>query len=169
MPVPAVNLANLRQAAAVTPPTLTPGADSPGFAAFGPLVEPLSAGPLPVRPNLVQRGRAAAHPVRRMRARSGHLKRTPIGTTGSARARFTVQWGALTRAEAASLRDFFENDVIAAEGSGGLFGFDLKPDGPDGSTIVVRPLGTLRTRIIDGGGGADPIEGAAEIEVEELF
>ncbi len=138
--------------------------------AIAPLAEPLSAGAPPVTPALVEQA-SLARPegLRSVRAGSGQLITAALATAG--RARFSVRWGSLTEAEADSLRDFFELELLAGGGDGAVLAFEIEPDGPGGGvgTVKVRALGPLRLSLrANVSGGAGVVYEGAEVECERV-
>lgn len=127
----------------LTTPAPTPGgveltssqliASSTGQDFLVPITEPQTSGAPPVTPDLVGYA-AVGRAVRRLRAASGQLVLSPLTT--SRREVYRVGWSHINRAQEQQLREFFGKDGT----SGGLFAFDLEPDGPGSGTITVRPL-----------------------------
>lgn len=115
--------------------TLTPSAGQDGLKLLVPVDEPLSVGAPPVAPSFVRRA-SSPHRVRSVATRSGHRATCPRDT--APRVTFEVGWIGLSASERTSLRSW-----LAGMLRHGVWGFDLKPDGSAGSTVVVRPTGPV--------------------------
>ena len=155
----------LQLATGATSPAITIGDDN--FAAAGSLFEPFSVGELPIAPKLITRGQTVyGIEPRKVRAVAGYAVTGAMVTAG--RARWSLEWKILTRAERDSLVSFFANLVLASVNSGGLRGFDLEPDGPGTGAIAARPLGAFGSNIVARGNGAELFKADA-MEAEELI
>lgn len=134
--------------------TVTPGENGLAYAVGA--VEPLSAGEVPVIPDLVEEV-ARPYRVRSVRARSGELVTGPLRS--KPRPRFRLGWTTLTAAERATLVAFFRDAV-----QGTRLGFEVRVDGPGTPLVKLRLL-------------ADPshlwkakdAHGVPVVEVEEIF
>lgn len=132
MALPAVQLVPLIAPAVtgVTPPV--DGVDD--FAALVPVAEPLSAGEPPVTPSLIVAA-SKQYAARMMRSVAGYSHSAALGT--DARAMVNVQWDEL---DAGGLGDVLEWLKSVTGGDAGAAAMSVKPDGPEGDAIVVRPV-----------------------------
>jgi hypothetical protein len=156
--LPAARLITLRGGAVGDSPAVS------GDSTTYPLVaaEPVSIGPPPVLPALIRSARITrALPPARKLTRCGHVVShgmDAIDTGGGSprRAVYTLAYGVLTDSQRQQLQDFFALLRWGTRGAG--LAMTIRPDGPDGEAVPVRPTGpapqwTLLGRAGDGGGG----------------
>lgn len=136
------------------PVTPTPGVDN--FAACMPITEPLTSGPPPLAPDLVE-GIESGWLLWRRGCRSGQVVSGPLAT--ATRPRWRVKWTGVTKAERNSLFEFLRDTC-----GDGLFAWDLEVDGAgQGEMAVVRALGPAAGTWVNKPGYS------VEVEVEEVF
>lgn len=104
--------------------TLSVGVD--GLALLIPGSEPLSAGAVPINPDLID-GLSSSLPSRRVRSRAGYDQTSPAET--KQRPEVRVSWTGLTRAQRDTLMTFLRVDC-----KGGELAFSAKVDGSDAAT-----------------------------------
>lgn len=149
MTTPAIQLAPWKG----TPNSVTPsvGTGSGQLIALLPVAEPVSVGAPPTLPSFVQGVETdLAGEVRRVRSISGHLKTT--ARTSGHRARFSVQWEGLTKAQRDAMWSWLNTTVggggtlraftIAIEGEGAGGSTNLRMLQPPSETHVRRKAGT---------------------------
>ncbi len=102
------------------------------FHALVPIAEPLSAGEVPIRPDLATSVQLAL-PHRVARSRAGYRSQSPSDT--APRPRLTLVWGNRSRSDVDQLREFFLETCRDGE-----LAFSVRLDGPDGNPIVLRAI-----------------------------
>ena len=137
--------------------TVQPVAGEGGFAALGPVYEPISAGSPPVAPSAIT-PMTVQWKVAAVRVRSGHLRTSVQQAANEERPRFRVVWGPITSEARNALAAFLRDDC-----RGGERGFTIDPDGT-GETITVRAVEPLTDAYVSR--GVFEIDG---IEVEQVF
>lgn len=131
MALPAVQLGPMLAPATtgVTPPV--DGDDD--FAALVPIDEPLSAGEPPIAPALIVSA-SKQYPARIMRSVAGYPHSAPLGT--DARATGTLQWNEIDGGARGDVLDWLASVTGGANGAAGI---TVRPDGPEGPELIVRP------------------------------
>jgi len=168
------------------PATVVPVVGENGFRALLPLVEPTSAGPLPVSPSRVTAWEHG-YEVSRVPLACGLVKTAPAAT--SHRLRFRVDFVGLTFAQLRQLESFLEgldvpsagtdgvrgvggrqdSSIVSGGAESGVLAFTVYPDEADGSPIKCIAVSSLESEAVTAMSRGHPhLVWNTSIDVEEV-